>query len=469
MLGWTFGSIFAGLLLLAVVAGSIYTSHMSILVNRERLDPLVSPESSSQMITTNTPITEEEINSEIELLKSRDVLEQVVLANGMENPDQGWSLADLLHPHQTREDRIARSVKALAQSLKIKSVSRSNLIEVEFSSPDPQHSFGVLNALGGFYMQKHVQVHRPAGSYDVFVRETQRYRDLLDQAENKLRQFTQQAQVAAPEAQESSLAAQVATTIGQTNLAEQSFAADEMRLADDRQQMEKTPMRAPTVKTSAAPDKLLDQLHETLLDQENRKSHLLQTYDPGYPLVHDIELQIAQVKTAIAAAGKLQYMTESTDNDPVFEALRVDISRTQADRAAQAASIAAGRSSIRSMEAKLVDLDAQSMTRQDLLRDVTAAEHNYLTYLGKREQERTSNALDSTRIANVAIAVPPVVPVLPVFGWPVLLLGAFAIAVVLSIGSAYAADYFDTSFYTAAQVADDLGIPVVIQFPSRVA
>jgi uncharacterized protein involved in exopolysaccharide biosynthesis len=104
-----------------------------------------------------------------------------------------------------------------------------------------------------------------------------------------------------------------------------------------------------------------------------------------------------------------------------------------------------------------------------LLREVKADEQNYLTYLGKREQERTSDALDTTRIANVAIAVPPAIPVLPVFGWPVIVLAGIGIAVTAGAGSAYAADYFDSSFHTSAQLTDALGIHVVIAFPKRIA
>jgi len=54
----------------------------------------------------------------------------------------------------------------------------------------------------------------------------------------------------------------------------------------------------------------------------------------------------------------------------------------------------------------MVNLDQLSLSQQDLQREAKAAETNYLLYLAKREQERTSNALDVTRIANVAIAVP---------------------------------------------------------------
>jgi uncharacterized protein involved in exopolysaccharide biosynthesis len=468
VLAVTFLSVLGAVIILAALIGPIFTSRMTVLVNRERLDPLMTSESTTQLITTGTPITEEEINSEVELLSSRDVLEKVAIANGLDQ-SKGWSLGSLLHPNQTREDRIARAVKSLAKAIKVEAVTKTNLIQVKYNSSEPQLAYGVLKSLGEFYTQKHVAVHRPAGSYDFFARETQRYHDALQHAETDLRNLGNRSRIAAPDAQETNLALQVATSVGLMHLAEQSLAGDDERIKNDRAQMSGTPQRSPTAQTSAAADKLLDQLNENLLNAQTKRTELLMKYDPSYPLVKDIDQEIAQTRAAIQDAEKTRYVTESTDRDPTFEALREDHARTQADRAAQSAALTATRRSIRSMQAQLVDLDQQSITRQDLLREVKADEQNYLTYLAKREQERMSDALDTTRIANVAIAVPPAIPVLPAFGWPMIVLVGIGFAGVVSIGSAYAADYLDSSFHTPAQLTGGLGIPVVVAFPRRIA
>jgi uncharacterized protein involved in exopolysaccharide biosynthesis len=465
----TFLAVLALVILLAAFKGPSFASRMTILVNRERLDPLMTPESTTQMITNSTPITEEEINSEVELLSSRDVLEKVAIANGLDLPAKGWSLGSLIHPNQTREDRLARAVKNLASAIKIEAVTKTNLIEVKYSSPDPERSYGVLKSLGEFYTQKHVEVHRPAGSYEFFAGETQRYHDALEKSEANLRDLASRSGVAAPDEQRTNLALQVGTSIGLLHLAEQSLAGDEERMANDALQMEKTPPRSPTVQTSATADKLLDALNASLLAAQTKRTQLMVKYEPTYPLVQGVDQEIAQTKAMIAQAQATRYVTDSTDLDRTFEALREDRAKTEADRATQLATVKATRQSIKSMQAQLIDLDQESIQRQDLLREVKANEQNYLLYLAKREQERTSDALDTTRIANVAIAVPPSIPVLPVVSWPLALLIGFCSAIVLSVGSAYAADYFDSSFQDPAQVADTLGIPVVVAFPKRTA
>jgi capsular polysaccharide biosynthesis protein len=69
----------------------------------------------------------------------------------------------------------------------------------------------------------------------------------------------------------------------------------------------------------------------------------------------------------------------------------------------------------------------------------------------------------------VAIAVPPSIPVLPVLGWPMMILIGLGAALLVSIGAGYGADYFDPSFHTPAQVSETLGIPVVVAMPKRTA
>jgi uncharacterized protein involved in exopolysaccharide biosynthesis len=445
-----------------------FTSHMSILVNRERLDPLVTTESTTQMITPSDPVSEEEINSEAELLKSRDVLEQVVLANGLQK-QHGHSVFDLFRAKQDEADRVERAVRSLAKNIKVGTGTKTNLIEVSYSSPNPRLSYGVLKTLSNLYLIKHVAVHRPPGSYRFFAQETQNYHQAMEDSEARLRSFQKQQGAAAPDLERSDLALQVTNSVGQLHQAEESIAADQQRIRSDRQQMQAAPQRSATLRSTSPADKLLANLEPALLAAETKRTQLAMKYDPQYPLVQEADREVATAKAAIAAAEKTQYVTQTTDRDPTFELLREDSAKTETDLAAQRANLTAIKSSIQSLQTQMVDLDQKSLTQQDLLRDVKANEDNYLLYLSKREQERTSDALDKTRIANVAIAVLPDIPALPAHGFPIVVLFALAFATVLAIAMAYLVEYFDSSFHTPAQVIDMLGIPVVVAVPKKTA
>lgn len=72
-----------------------------------------------------------------------------------------------------------------------------------------------------------------------------------------------------------------------------------------------------------------------------------------------------------------------------------------------------------------------------------------------------TNALDQTRILNVAIAEQPTVPTLPSNSpWSALVVGGM-LAVIVSLGMAFVLDYMDTSFRTPAEVLTELNVPVL--------
>ena len=192
-------------------------------------------------------------------------------------------------------------------------------------------------------------------------------------------------------------------------------------------------------------------------------------YDPNYVLVKEVDEEIAETRDAIAKASDLKYVNRTTDRDPTYEYLRQDLAKTEADLAAQRAASGALLNSIQGMRMEMVKLDQQAVTQSALLREAKADEGNYLLYLTKREQERTSDALDQKKIANVAIAVPAVVPLLPAHS-PLLVMfvGLFA-AIAFALASAYLAEYLDPSFRTPVEVSETLNLPVLATMPRKVA
>jgi succinoglycan biosynthesis transport protein ExoP len=463
----TFLVAFGIVFLAGVLMPPEFTSHMAVLVNRERLDPLVTTQAMPEMLNVASPLSEEEINSEAELLKSNDVLEKVVLANGLQNANN-HSFVQML-TKRSEADRVARAVRTLAKKLKVEPAIKTDLIEVAYSSPDPQLSYGVLKALGDLYVEKHIQVHRRPGSYEFFDRETHRYQDALKDSETRLRALGLTEGVADPNDERTDMALQLANAVGQSHTIEEAIAADEQRIRSDQEQLEITPRRASTKQDTEVPSLLLQNLGSSLLAAETKRTQLLLKYEPSYPLVQEADQEIAEAKAAIARAEKTPYVNETTDRDSTFELLREDLAKSQADLAGQRGSLKANRHGIESMQAQLIKLGNQSLQQADLQREAKANEQNYLLYLSKREQERTSSALDQTRIANVAVAVPPAIPVLPTHGFLFIIQAALGFALILSIAMSYAVEYFDTSFHTPAQVIDVLGIPVVVAMPKRTA
>ena len=88
-----FATIFLGAIAAAVVMPKHYESELKILVHRERADPLVTAQQTAAVEQNMPSLSEEDINSEVAILRSQDLLEKVVVACDLQHQDQG----SLLH------------------------------------------------------------------------------------------------------------------------------------------------------------------------------------------------------------------------------------------------------------------------------------------------------------------------------------------------------------------------------------
>lgn len=464
------GLVFLGMALVAIlvtmVVSGLYASSMEILVKRQRLDPMVTSEPTLQQPPSPPPLTEEEVNSEIELLKSGDLLRDAVLANGLQELEKG-TLSSFLFSRGQDEWYVSKAVDRLSKKLSIEVVSKTNAIEVRYKSRDPQVAYGVLNKMADLYMQKHLAVQRPGGSYDFFAKEAEKYRRALAESEQRLADFGKEQGVVAPEIERSGMAQKVVDSSASLQQALQAIAADEQRIKAEEAKMKATPVRSSTAETSNDANLLLQQLLANLLTAQLKRTQLALKYDASYPLVQEADQEIAQTQAAIAEAKKTTYVIQTTDRDPTYELLREDVAKTQADLASQEATAVALGQSIQSIRRQMVDLDGKSLQQGDLIRETKADESNYLLYLSKREQERTSDALDQKRIGNVAIAVPPILPILPAYNPVIVLLVGIIFAGFASVAAVFTAEYLDSSFCTPRQVNEVLGIPVLAWFPRQ--
>lgn len=444
-----------------------YKSQMAVLVGRERHDPLVTTEATSQAppVGAADQVTVEEVNSEAELLVSQDILEQVVRTTGLDKKPSIIATLTALTP----EEKVEKAARQLAKDLKVKNETNSNLITVSYKSADPQLSFKVLDSLGDLYVAKHVAVHRAPGTVQFFTDQASRYKQALNRDESDLQKLDETNHIAAPADVRGDLAQEVATATGVMYTASAAAAADDRRIASDQQQMARLQPRAVSLHQTAPADRLLEDLNVNLSAAEAHRTQLMAKYESGYPLVREVDQEITALKQQIVEAHKEQYVSETTAMDPEYELLREDVAKTRADLASQQATVTAAKQNISKMQDQMVSLDHQQLQQNDVEREMKADEGNYLLYLAKREQERATSALDKTKISNVSIAVPPAIPMLPILGWPVLISASIGLGILFAMIAAYIADYFDASFHSREEIEDVLGIPFVVAIPRKTA
>jgi len=467
----SFCGVFLGAVLVAWFwAANYYQASMQILVQEHRSDPTITP-SPNSAVGPGGMVTPDQISSEVALLQGKDILRSVASTCGLDKST--FHLLFFLRPQDPAMRKaydLERATNKLAKDLDVEAEKTADVIDVTYGHRgDPETTACVLNNLGKLYVEKHLQLIRPAGTSEFFAKEADKYQKALEESNIRLANFGREEGVAAPDIVRTDLAQQVANSIAALHQAQQATSADEQRIRDEEAQLKATPARSATMQVSNAADLLLQQLQAQLLAAQVKRTQLAMKYDANYPLVQEADQEIVETQAAIAEAQKTQYLNQTTDRDPTYEFLREDLARTTADLASQKATAAALGHSIDSMKFQLVDLDEKAVKQSDLIRDSKVNEANYLLYVSKREQERTSDALDARNIANVTIAVPPVVPVLPAHSPLLVVLIGFLLAFTTSVAAAFVAEYLDPSFRTPEDVVSTLSIPVLASMPKKAA
>jgi uncharacterized protein involved in exopolysaccharide biosynthesis len=455
-----FFGILTGAILVAVFQPAQYSASTKFLVGEGRVDPVVTTE--ANVMAQVKPVTEEDLNSEIELLRSPDVLSQVVVACGL---DAHKGRLDFLRGNLTPDRKIARAVARLAKDLKVETVKKSDLIQVTYVSTEPQTAAQVLRVLADAYMQKHVAVHSPPGQFQFFAQETDRYQKDLADAEAQLKQFSEQQDGVAPTLSRDITLQKLSEFRASLQQTREDIAGTEERIKTLEKQAGVTPERITTAKRESDDAQVLMSLKATLTQLELKRTELLTKYQPTYPLVQEVDKEIRDTQASIASEEANPLKEETTDRNATYAWINEELAKAKAEHSGLLAKATATQESIAKYEALAHDLEQKGLTEQDLQRTVKADEENYLLYLRKREQARMSEALDRTRILNVSIAEQPVAPTLPSNSPFPLLAGGIFLALVVAGSGVFLKEYLDPSFRTPAEVSDELKIPVLAAVP----
>jgi uncharacterized protein involved in exopolysaccharide biosynthesis len=457
---------FVGVLLGSVLGAFLlpprYEANTKILVKHERLDPLVSADAFSSLPHNLSGVSETEMNSEVELIRSRELLEKVVTTCGLlEAPTRFWPFPSAGSADPKGILATANAVRKMQNAMKVEALPKTNLISITYYAASPEQAAQVLSTLVNLYMEKHMAVHQPAGTFEFFQSQTKQYEQGLAQAESRLVEFRQKQGVVSPEQEKMATLQKLADFRAQLTQTQAAIAEIEQRRRALEAQAGTLPSRMTTEMRVSDNPQLMGQLKVTLLNLELKRTELLQKFEPNYRLVQEVDTQLKQTRAAIQAAEKSQLREETTNRNPTYEWVDSELARARSELAAQQARAEALQRTLRSYGEQASKLDQKAAVEQDLLRDKKAQEDNYLLYQRKQEEARISNALDRSRIVNVKVADAAAVPALPSRSRGFILLAGLLAAIAVSVVVLEAAEYLNPSFRTSDDVQESLDVPVL--------
>ena len=466
---------------------SIYESTAEILIQDNRAELLVSPNIQSDVTRDATviaqPVSQEDLNSELELLTSLQLIRAAVKDRPAEESYSGpgafivravtWVLSlpqnayNALHQDAPLTDRDRWLLK-IQRHLDPQVIKRSNVIEISYSAHDAKWSQELLSRLLNQYLEYHARISHDPQAEVFFQRQALQLKGQLRASEESLRAFQVKSGI-------TSLADQNQALVTQLSELQLDYQKAGVQLASARQQissleslLSKTPERIEK-ETKSVQNLALAQLKPQVMQLKAERAQLLSRYQPNSLMIRQIDAKVAEAQKIIDHEDHLEVQERSTDLNPVW--VTID------------SNLAAARTSAEALEAGQKDLSARVAQTQDrvaqmvnsgvelgrLQRQVQTDTDAYLTYTRKTEEARVAQGLNASKILNVSVSQPPEVPLRPAFPivWLNLLVGV-VLAIGLGMGAAYGEERGDLKLYSAAAIAEVGGLNTVAMLSEQV-
>jgi len=451
LLSITFFSVIGAALALMFLLPNKYESSAKLLVERARIDAMISPQRTDTYQPQSDEVTEADLDSEMALLRTNDILHQVVLKNGLAGA----------HPSSIQVDK---AVEELNKRLTIEPITKSNIIAVSYESTNPQLSANVVNSLIALYMDKLLQVRHSNRDYQFFSEQAQIYKDQLAQVEKQIAA----SQFVAPQLTRDQMVGKRADLKAAAADTDAEIAEVKMRIASLKRLETSTPQRLITEKKTSDNPQLLQNLKGTLLALELQRDQLTAKYQPKYRPVQELDKKIADTKASIALEESRPLREETTNQNTAFEWVRTELAKAEAQLQGLLGRQRADAGILSAEDQSLHNLNVDSVKEQDLMRAAKTAESNYLLYSQKREEARISDELDASKILNVVVVQKAFVPAAHVHQRAKIgIIGIFA-AVLLSMAVVLLADLFDPRFRSVHELASYLNVPVLAAIPGPI-
>jgi uncharacterized protein involved in exopolysaccharide biosynthesis len=450
----TFIGIFALVLLYMAIRSDKYEAHMSFLIRNERAEPLVGadPHQNSMQLPD---VTEVNLNSEVEVLNSEDVLRQVVLNCGL---TKGMG--------SKPEVAVEKAVRRLSKSLKIIPVRNSSLIDVSYGSPNREQAKNVLEQLAKVYLEKRMNLHTASKAETFFDAETQHAQESLKTAESERAKFlSENGYEGLP--QQTQLGLQYVQELkGQVDGAQASLQETEGRLRQIEANRKATQERIPTQQRAASNPYAIQQMLSNLVALENRKTELLTKFKPGDRQIVQTDQELKTTREALSHVESMNPQENVSDVNPAWQALD-----TEANRLSQAKTGLVKRrdelgAQLRRQEEHLRQMQRDSVRVNELERKVKVATDRFDLYQSKSVATKIADGLDAQQISNVVLVSDPVVPAIPEAPRLNLLTGLlFATFASLTVG--FVSQLQSRKLYGPSEIEDQTGIPVIATLPQR--
>jgi uncharacterized protein involved in exopolysaccharide biosynthesis len=390
------------------------------------------------------------VNSEIQILTSRDLAEGVVNKIG----------AQKLYPGSANTDAAIRSFQS---DFKAAPVEQADVIDASYKNASRDVAVAALNAVVELYQQKHAEMFADP-RYKFIENQTGQYQDQLDAVVKKEADVRNQKSLFDVDSQRAKLLDDRASTNSIIAQLKSQSIDTHQRIDFLTNRLKTTPALIPA---GEAPADAVEQAKARLLDLQIKEQQLKERYVGDVKPMQDAEAEMAKLRAFVSRNDPIN-RKEWSQRNSAYDDMVVALNRALADAAPLDAQIAQREKEQQSIETRLRDLAAGATEIGDLERERRVLEELVHTYRTRYEDARMNENLDRERVVSVSIVQRPDAPERPagprhlpfaLAGILIGLIGASGVMIYLLV--------FRETLITVESVERIIGLPVVASVAAR--
>ncbi len=335
------------------------------------------------------------VNAEMEILQSRQLRQRTI---------QEVGVARIYPGTVPTPGAVEQAAEQLGRDLAVTAVPQSNVVEVSLRNRDPRVAAEVLAKLLDLYRERRLEVFSQSDIRSV-VEQRDNLRRRLDEIEGRITQFSDQHNLSDYAQDLIDAQAQKTNLTAQIQQFDQQIASAQARTRQYRNKSGAAPQDI-ELQSDVGPSLANQDLNLTLLRLQEQRRQAAAKFKEGYPLIKELDAQIAIIQAAIAAAPKQQVEVIRRGVNP----LRQQFDAALATNESEVAGLSVGRQrleqSLRAAQARVDELVGIGPTWRELLRNRGVVEAAYQDVSKRAEDARLESVFSRSR-ANVRLIQAP--------------------------------------------------------------
>ena len=475
------------------LAAEIYKSEARLLVRIGRESVSIDPTATTGQVISVGQSRESEINSELEILKSRELAQKVVDAIGprafLEKPDErvlGKNNAqdtlretrkttrsftggitkfledwDVLTPLDDRE----KAVITFQKSLEIESQKNSNILFLSYQAQGAETARRILAKLIESYLDKHITAHRTSGSYEFFDRQADPLRTQLAETEQELKGLKDRTGVASLDDQRKIILTRIGNLQQEAETTQAALAISRAKVRELRNKLAGLSENQVTQETKGTQNYGADLMRARLYELKLKEQELLSRYTESSVMVQEVRRQIAEAQ-ALLANEKETRTQVTTGINPTYQQINLALLTETANLSSLEAKSRVLDQQLKAGQKEIQNMTAAEMRLVNLQRELAMQDTKYRKYSENLEQARIDQALETNKISNISVIQAATASMKPIKPRKTLNLAlGFILGILGGLGLAFFSEYLDHSIKTPQEVEEKVKLQILASIP----